>query len=260
MPRPGLLTRPIDLRQRARRIVVLVAVFVPAAAAGTYLHWMLWDEETGFVAIIGAVAILAVAALLGLVGFVVAAQRGPAHVHRGALLWGALGVAVVGVGLLAGETLGPSREPLILLDGTMTITLTSPVAATATGPMTCTNVASATEFAVSGDPNMRLDTPDQPFISVYLNVGDRWAVRDSGAPRKNGVSFRVDTTGALVTDSGKPATTTLVATPSSSIEAVFANAGGSVRFAGLVDQGAADPAGAVSPVAGTVVWTCGPVR
>jgi hypothetical protein len=251
----------LHLRHQARRIAVLVALLALAAAAGAYLRWMLWDEETGVVPILGAVAILFAAGLLGLAGFVVAERRGPEHVHRGALRWVALAVAVVGVGILAGQGLGPSREPLILqLDGTMTLTLTSPVAATATGPTTCTNVASATEFSVSGDANMRLDTPDEPFISVSVNVGDRWAVRDSGAPRKNGVWFRVDTTAALVPDSGKPATTTLVATSSSTIDSTFSNTGGSVRFAGLVDQGVADPTGAVSPLAGTVVWTCGPVQ
>jgi hypothetical protein len=251
----------LHLRHRAGRIVVLIALLAPAAAAGAYGHWILWDEETGFVLTLGAVAILAAAGLLGLVGFVVAEQRGPAHVHRGALRWVALGVAVVGVGILLGQKLGPSREPLIYqLDGTMTLTLTSPVTATATGPTTCINVASATEFSVDGDPNMRLDTPDQPFVAVYLDAGDRWVVREGGAPRKNGVWFRVDMTGALVTDSGKPATTTLVATPSSTIEATFGNTGGSVRFAGLVDQGATDPAGAASSLAGTVSWTCGPVR
>jgi hypothetical protein len=251
----------LRLRRFAGRIGVLVAMLALAAAAGAYLHWMLWDEETGIVPTLGAVAILVFAGLLGLAGFVVAARRGPEAVHRGALRWVALAVAVVGVGILAGQGVGPSREPLILqLDGTMTLTLTSPVAATATARTTCTNVASATEFAVSGDPNMRLDTPGQPFISVYVNVGDRWAVRDGGAPRKDGVSFRVDTTAALVTDSGKPATATLVATPASTIDAAFANTGGSVRFAGLVDQGAAGPAGSASQLAGTVVWTCGPVE
>jgi hypothetical protein len=255
--------RPLKLylRHHPGRIAVLLALLALAAAAGAYGNWILWDDEKGFVLSLGAVAILAAAGLVGLVGFVVAGQRGPEHVHRGAIRSVALGVAVVGVGILLGQKLGPSREPLIYqFDGTMTLTLTSPIAATAKSPSTCINVASATEFSVDGDSNMRLDTPDQPFIAVYLDVGDRWVVRDGGAPRRNGVWFRVDMTGALVTDSGKPATTTLLATPSSTIEATFSNAGGSVRFAGLVDQEAADPAGAASPLAGTVSWTCGPVR
>lgn len=247
-------------RHPAWQLAVLVVLLALAAVAGAYLHWMMWDEETGIIPILGAIAILFAAALLGVVGFVVAQWRGPEGVHRGALMEVALAVALVGVGILAGQVFGPSREPLIMqLRGTMTVTLTSPVAATATAPAICTNVASATEFAVSGDPNMRLDTPDQPFMSVYINVGDRWTVRDGGAPRKDGVWFRLDTTAALVTDAGKPTPSTVVATPASTIDAEFANAGGSIRFAGLIDQGAAGPVGTASPLAGTVVWACGPV-
>jgi len=251
----------LRLRHRARRIAVLVAMLGLAAAAGAHLHWILWDEESGVVPILGAVALVFAAGLLGLAGFVVAERRGPEHIHRGALRWVAVAVAVAGVGVLVGQGLGPSREPLIQqFDGTMTLTLTSPVAATATGPTSCSNVASGTEFSVSGDSNMRLDTPDRPFVTVYLDAGDRWVARDSDAPRKNGVWFRIDTTAALVTADGKPSTTTLLATSSSSIEATLGTRGGSVRFAGLVDQAAVDPAGGASPLAGTVVWTCGPVQ
>lgn len=64
---------------------------------------------------------------------------------------------------------------------------------------------------------MRLDTPDQPFVQVYFNVGDRWDAIDGG-PRKDGVRLDVGVTGALVTDKGKPATVAMVAAPSSTLE------------------------------------------
>lgn len=245
----------LHLPHHTGRIAVLAAVFVPGAVVGAYLHWMLWDEETGFVLTLGAVAILAAAGLLALIGLVVRRSA----VGRVALAV-ALALAVVGVGLLAGQNLGPSREPLIYqFDGTMTLRLTAPVAAVATGPATCINVASGIEFNVTGDSNMRLETPDRPFVQVYVNVGDRWDVRDD-RPRKDGVRLDIDVTGQLVTAGGKPATTSLAAAPSSTIEAAFANAGGSIRFADLVDQGAVGAAGAASPVAGTLEWTCGPVK
>ena len=232
---------------RVRRFAMLAAIFVPAAIAGAYLDWLWWPPYVGISLTIGAIALLLVAGLLALIGRI--ARTRIARV-------GAQTFLVIAVGLLAGQTLGPSREPLVqLLDGTMTLRLVSPVAAVATGPASCTNVASGTEFAVTGDPNMRLETPDRPFISVYLNVGDRWeAIED--APRKDGVRFELGMTGQLVSSGGKPMTTTLVAVPSSTLVSTFSNAGGAIRFADLVPQGS--PAAATrDAVAGTLEWTCG---
>src|SRR5665811_1007195 len=91
---------------------------------------------------------------------------------RASLKRAAVVVLAMGVGIVAGEALGPSREPLITAEGgTMALRLESPVAATATGPAICTNVASATEFNAAGDSNMTLDTPDHPFVSIDTNVG-----------------------------------------------------------------------------------------
>jgi hypothetical protein len=232
-------------------IAVVIAVFVPAAIIGAYLDWILWADEGGILVTMAAVAILLVAGLLGLIGFL--AKRG--GIRRAAAL-----VAAVGVGLVAGQVLGPSREPLIQqFDGTMTIRLSSPSSAVATGPVICTNVASGTDFAVTSDSNMRLETPDQPFVMVYANVGDRWRTRDD-SPRKDGVRFEIAVTGALITDAGKPVTSPFVAAPSSTLESTFSNAGGSIRFSGLVPQDSPASAPAGDSFAGTVEWTCGPAR
>jgi hypothetical protein len=131
-----------------------------------------------------------------------------------------------------------------------------PVAATATGPAICTNVASATEFAVSGDSNMTLDTPDHPFVLIATDVGDRWRVlRD--APRKDGVLLRIDVSGRLVTDAGKPGTIGMWAAGSSTLTSTFSKTGGSIRFAGLVAQTGPDYTGESLDLAGTLEWTCG---
>jgi hypothetical protein len=123
----------------------------------------------------------------------------------------------------------------------------------------CTNVASATEFQVSGDPNMRLDTPDQPFVSVYLDVGDRWQVLRDG-PRKDGVLLDIGIMGALVTDAGKPGAIGMQATDSSTLESTFSNSGGSIRFAHLVARSGPDFTGGSMDLAGTIVWTCSASR
>jgi len=234
-------------RGRIAVIVIAAIVFLVAAIVGAYLDWIWWPEAYGggLMITLAAGAILLVGGILALVG-------------RGIVRGIALVILAVGVGLLGGQTLGPSREPLIHEGGTMTLRLASPVVAIATSPAVCTNVASATEFAVSGDPNMRLDTPDRPFVSVSLDRGDRWQVlRDT--PRKDGILLNIGITGTLVSDAGKPSTIGMQATESSTVESTFSNQGGSIRFAGLVAQSGADYSGESMDLAGTLEWTCGAV-
>jgi multisubunit Na+/H+ antiporter MnhG subunit len=210
---------------------------------------MWWPVYSGFILTLAAFAILLLGGLLALVG----------QIRRGLIRRIGVFVLMVGVGLLAGQNLGPSREALTQQpDGTMTIHLTSPVVAVASGPASCRNEATATEFSVEGDPNMRLDTPDQPFVQVYFNVGDRWDAIDDG-PRKDGVRLDIGVTGVLVTDKGKPATVAMVAAPSSTLESTFANAGGSMHFGGLVPKTGLGESGESMDLAGTIEWTCGPL-
>ncbi len=226
--------------------IIVAVAFVLAAVVGAYLDWRWWVVAYGggLLLALGAGVTMAIGGILALIG-------------RGLVRRVALVVLAVGIGLLAGQVLGPSREELIYQGGgTMTLRLTSPVVATATGSVDCENVASSTEFQVSGEPNMRLETPDSPFVSVYLNVGDRWEVlRD--VPRKDGVRLDIGITGALVSDAGKPSTVGMQAAPSSSLESTFSNAGGSVRFAHLVAQSGPDFNGESLDLAGTIEWTCG---
>ena len=138
----------------------------------------------------------------------------------------------------------------------MTLTLERPFADTATAAVTCDNVASATEFSVSGDQNMRLS--DRSFVSIHLNAGDRWAVR-SDEPRTNGVRLEITVTPEAVPDDGKPETAGMQSTPSSTVEAQFANEGGRVRFANLEPMAGIDYTGAAIDLAGAIEWTCDPV-
>jgi hypothetical protein len=234
---------------RGRFVALVVAAFAVTAVVGAYIDWMWWPVYSGFVLTLAAFAILLLGGLLALVG----------QIRRGMIRRiGFIGL-VVGFGLLAGQNLAPSREALIQQpDGTMTIHLTSPMVSSATGPASCRNEASATEFSVEGDPNMRLDTPDQPFVQVYFNVGDRWNAIEDG-PRKDGVRFDIGVTGAVVSDKGKPATVAMVTAPSSTLESTFANAGGSIHFGGLVPKTGLGESGESMDLAGTIEWTCGPL-
>lgn len=240
------------LRGRGRvasRLTAAIA-FLLAAIVGAYLDWLWWPVYSGLTITLAAAAILLAGGIVTLIGRV----SGRTMVRRAALV-----IVAVGIGLVAGQSLGPSREALLIpSEGTLTLRLDSPVVAVATGPVTCTNVASATEFSVTGDPNLRLDTPDQPFVSIYVNRGDRWRVlRD--VPRKDGVLLNIGITGIRVSDSGKPSTVGMQATETSTLESTFGNEGGSIRFANLVTQSGPDFNGQSMDLAGTLEWTCGAV-
>lgn len=232
-------------------MIAVVATLLLAGLMGAYGGWILWDQEaSGIMIPIGAIALLLIGGILSFVSLFV----GRVLLRRVVLV-----LVAAAAGLLVGYGLGPKREPLIQqFGGTLTLHLESPVVADATGPVYCTNVASATEFAISGDPNNRLETPDRPFVSVYVNVGDRWEIlRD--VPRKGGVLLNIGITGALVTDpSGKPGTIGMQATESSTLESKFSNEGGSIRFANLAPQTGFDYNGESMDLAGTIEWTCGP--
>ncbi|MEO7118849.1 MAG: hypothetical protein ABIZ34_07755 [Candidatus Limnocylindrales bacterium] len=234
-------------RGRVLARLAVAGAFAVAAIAGAYLDWIWWSVTAGLTITLAAIALLLLGGIVALVGRAI----GRVTIRRIALV-----VLALGVGLLAGQNLGPSREPLLQsFGGTMTLRLESPVVAVATGPANCTSVASGTEISVSGDPNMRLDTPDNPFVMVYANAGDRWQVA-SDMPRKNGVRLEIDVTSPLVTGD-KPSSTGMQATESSTLESKFDYRGGSISFANLTAKSGPDFTGESMDVVGTLEWTCG---
>ena len=236
-----------DRRSRPSAFLAIGSVvFIAAAVIGAYLDWLWWPVYDGITITIAAAGLL----LAGGIAWLAGRLLGPRLPRRVGIL-----VIAIGIGLVIGQTVGPSRETLIMSGGTMTLRLERPFAASATGSATCSNGASQTEFAVGGDPNMRLDTPDQPFVTVSFDVGDRWsAIRDT--PRKNGVRLEISSTSPLVTAAGKPSTLGMQATAASTLASTFTNSGGSIRFAGLSPEDGPDFNGAVADFAGTVTWSC----
>ena len=65
--------------------------------------------------------------------------------------------------------------------------------------------------------------------------------------------------GARIPDDGFPSMVMMGLTDSSTLEASFSNAGGSLRFAGLVAQPRDDFTGPPVDLAGTLEWTCGAI-
>lgn len=230
---------------RARgRIAIIVIGFVPGAITGAYLDWLWWEIGYRPLVTILGVAILIVGGIVALIPLGIARRI-------------ALFVVAVGFGLLAGQNLGPGREPLIGHSaGTMTLRLESPVVAVTSGSADCTTVASATEILVVGAPDPRpgqLGSPD----SILVQLGDRWSYpRDNS--RKDRVRLEIGVTTQLVPGSVKVLTRIgMEARESSTLESTLSNEGGSIRFADLVAQGGPVYTGESMDLAGTLEWTCG---
>src|SRR5450759_4388700 len=91
-------TSPAGGRGRIALIMIAAIVFVVAAIVGAYLNWIWWAYDGWLMIILAAGAILLVGGILALIG-------------RGIVRRIALVVLAVGIGLVAGQSLGPIREP-----------------------------------------------------------------------------------------------------------------------------------------------------
>ena len=225
---------------RGRLLVGLAIVGLGAAVVGAWLDWLWWPVYSGIVITLVAVALLIVGGLIAVIPRRRVRQTG-------------FVLLTIAAGLLVGQVFGPSREELIVTEGTMTLTLDSPTAETSSIMATCSLVPSGTEFSISGDPNMRLD--DGSFVSVYINRGNRWEVlRD--VPRTNGVRLEIAVMGELVTDD-KPTAVGMQSVPSSTITSTLTNEGGRVEFARLSPMTGIDYSGESLDLSGTIEWSCG---
>ncbi len=221
---------------------ILVIAFGLAAIVGAYLDWQWWPVYSGLTLTLVAVPLSLFGAILAIV-------------TNGRLRRIALVILAIGAGLLAGQNLGPVRAPLLHSDGSMTITLDGPIEATASGPATCSTVADGSELSIGGDPNLRLDTTESPFVSVYFDIGDRWEALNGG-PRANGVRLVITVTPRAVPADGRPAMIGMGADATSSVT-IDANAtGGVVRFDDLVPLADADYTGEAMDLSGMIEFIC----
>lgn len=223
-------------------IVALVIAFGLAAIVGAYIDWLWWPHYYGLTLTLAAVPIV-------LIGLVIAAI-GRRRVRRIGLV-----LLAIGVGLLAGQNLGPSRAPLLHSQGSMSLLLDGPIAATASSPATCQSVADGTEISVSGDPNMHLETPDRPILMIWFDKGDRWEAIRPG-PRANGIALQITVTPSRIPDDGKPGTIGMGADATSTVEADFGATGGVIRFADLVPLAGTDYTGEAMDLSGSIEFTC----
>lgn len=226
------------------KIVVSAIGLVLGAIGGAYLHWVWWEIGYSPLTTILGVAVLIVGLIVALIPREMASRIG-------------LPILAVGVGLLVGQNLGPSREPLIdQPGGMMTLRLTSPVVAVATGSADCTNISSETEFSVEGSFDQPLGSPS----GILIQLGDRFPYPRDNA-RMDQVRLEIEVITELDPGGIKIASRIgMEATESSTLESTFGTGGGSIRFADLEAVSGGVYSGEAMDLAGTITWTCGPAR
>lgn len=230
---------------RRKLILAMGIAFTIAAVVGAYGDWVWWPVYSGLTITIAAVLILAA----GIVLTVVRRARPVGLV-----------VLAVAIGLLAGQNLGPSRPQLHQTAGTITVDLTAPKTTAADAPVSCSMDTAATELQISDDSGLRMDIfdddPSAPtdvdqreFFKVLMTVGDRWI--QGPTPRSDHI-FVLMIVGRV--EGGAPEVR-MVSAPSSTLTMDWSPQGGSLSFAGLI-QDSREPTGDPVDLAGTLSWTC----
>ena len=233
------------LRSRPVLAGSLVALFICAFIAAAYWDWMWWEPYSALLPYLVEGALFLVTVVLALT-------------RRTRPL--AIASAMVALGLVAGQVLGPSRPELRNGEGTVVVRLIAPVTAEGSAGATCATSDGAGEFQLSGDPNMRIDIfPDNPaappdidqreFVSVYLTIGERW--RRSVRPDETAFHISVGRVEADLPESW------MMAGPSSRLTVDWTAETGRVEFADLVlESRPNEQPGEFIDVAGTLEWTC----
>jgi hypothetical protein len=231
-------------------VVILAVLGIVAAVVGAYLDWQWWHPTSGIMVTIAAGAALLLAGIVRL-------GRTPATRMV------SMAVGAIGIGLLLGQNLGPSREAPILGSGTVTLQLSEPAdAAEVTGRADCNLTASGDNFAIWGDPNIRFevgeqDPQDRDFVGISISAGDMWQAGSEPRPDGIGLSLLVGGGGPIPED-GAPSEVMMASALTSEIEGTVDQRSGSIRFSGLVVHPTYEAGAAAEPrdLAGTVSWTC----
>ncbi len=226
----------------------MFGLFAIAAAAGGYFDWYLWHPMSGITITLAAAAALIVALVLWLARARLARRL-------------ALGALVIGVGLIAGQILGPSRPTTDLHEGgVMSLHIQGDTPVERTGKSTCSTVPAGDQISVSNDANEGRSSETDDFILAAVTVGDMWDFGDQGI-RPDHLSVFLLIESASVPEDGKPSGSRLVSDPESTVSVELRGNDGTIRFANLVraDDATGQLTGERSPLTGTIEWTCGSV-
>lgn len=234
------------MNARRARWLILAFVAVAGAIVGAVWDWYNWHPMSAIVATLVAIPLV----LLGVVLLIVRARLSR---QAGAV------VMALGLGIVAGQILGPARPDLGYGEGTITIATDGPKVATGTGSATCSFDA-AGQFAVSGDSNLRLDIFDddptapadvdqREFVGISMSVGERW--QDGRVSRSDDVNLWISIN--RVTETSE---TVMLAADTSTIVVEGTAREGTIRFDGLVPFTGTEYVGDPIDIAGTLTWSC----
>jgi hypothetical protein len=234
------------------RLALLLIPLVAGVVIGAYLDWLWWHPTSGILVTIAAGGLLVLSVL---------AWTSRWMPIRPAVLW----VAAFAIGLLLGQNVGPSRPPITLASGSLTVQLTEPAdARPASGSADCQLTPDGRNFEISGDPNIRVEIGEQPReeqdnLQISIARGDMW---QHGEPRSDGWSLivAISDTGPF-TDDDVPPIWYMTSTPASGLTGEGTQEAGTISFDGLVlnasqSQGVDEPL----ELSGTIEWSCdGPI-
>lgn len=239
---------PTIARRRPSRAALLLfaAVLVAAVATGAWLDWHLWHPMSGITITIAAIFALVMALVLWLA--------------RRSFTRGLAAVALsLGIGLISGQTLGPSRPELSIVDGTMTVRIDGDATAQRTGRATCSTVAAGDQIQVGNDPNEGRPSGTADFINVSISIGDRWDFMRQGA-RPDHVRVFVSIGAAVATTARGLDEVVHASDAASELTVETRGNDGTIRFANLalVDDATGQLTARRSTLRGTIEWTCKP--
>lgn len=232
------------------RWLVLGLVAGAGAVAGAVWDWYNWHPMSAIMATLVAIPLVVIGALMLIVRARRSRQVGQV-------------VLALGLGIVLGQILGPSRPDLNYAEGTITVTTDSPTVGTATASASCSFDADG-QFQVSGDPNLRLqlaaDDPSMPanvdgreFVGISVRVGDRW--QETRTPRSDGIKLLVWV--SYVVDGRAEAH--MAATETSTVSLQGTARDGTLTFSGLEPsqrEGELGDLGDPIDIAGTITWAC----
>jgi len=235
------MTGPGPRSRRPLVLLVLAALAIVAALGGAYLDWIWWHPMRAITTTLIAIGLIVV----GVVGLLIRVRP---------VRFVGLGALAVGIGLIAGQVLGPVRELPTQSEGTMHVSLSRPAQVELDLPAMCQTVSTFDNLDVSADDMGALTLEDGTHsMMIRVTIGDMWP---SSTPRDDRLSVDVIVSPVAIAADGFPVETRMASNSASDLQATVGQLDGSIAFDRLALAAGSSAGTAPIDVAGRVDWTC----